>query len=134
MDCSYCGVEIVDETEAVGEYHGLCWLEDVLDAEARINVLTHDSFFRSSSLATRAESSDSPMAYLWDVMADPGHGLEDRLEASFLLDLDTGDAVEAAIRCSDCLEGEAFDMDETTGEVRCANCGAGMERPERFRR
>jgi len=61
MKCSYCAVEIYDETEAVGEYHGLCWLEDVLDAGARINVLTYGSFFRSSSLAARAESSDSPM-------------------------------------------------------------------------
>lgn len=132
MQCEYCGVEIADEKESVGGYHGLCWLEDVLDAEERINVLTHGSFFRSSSLAARAERSDSPITYLRDVMADPGHTFEDRLEASMLLQLDAEDAVSVEVRCSDCLEGEAFDIDESTGEVRCANCGNDMERPERF--
>lgn len=111
----------------------MCWLHHVLDADARVNVLAHGQMVIGSWMARRAETSDSPMEYLRDVTADPGHMLEDRVEASRLLDLDAEDVVEAEVRCSDCLEGEAFDMDETTGEVTCANCGADMERPERFR-
>jgi hypothetical protein len=58
--------------------------------------------------------------------------LEDRLEAARLLQLDPEDAVSSEVRCLDCLEGEAFDMDQETGTVKCANCGRGMDRPERF--
>jgi len=131
-DCSYCNVKIHDGRESVGSYHAKCWLHYELDADARINVLAHGEMVIGSRMARRADQSDNPLRYLRDVIADPGHMLEDRLEASRLLQLDPEDAVSSEVRCPDCLEGEAFDMDQETGAVECANCGRGMDRPERF--
>lgn len=132
-DCAYCGLP-VDPAEAedgasvglTGPVHYGCWYQHASVAERCQAEVEQPGGNRMASEALRAD--EAPQEYLLGVLGDPARSLHDRTDAEMLLTyaVDTSTIIDAQVQCPECLEGEVFHMDPSTGAVSC-HCGHPMK-------
>ena len=121
LTCENCGLWIDPEEVWEGPLHYECWFEQ---ATVRERCEAETNRAGGDIIASEALRSGDPREHLLGVIGDPARSFHDRVDAENFLThaVSTREIIDASVRCSNCLEGEAFEMNPTTGEVRC-HCG-----------
>lgn len=126
--CENCGLPIDPDEKRPGPLHYDCWFETATVHE-RCEAETARP--GGNMMAAEALRSDDPRAHLLSVIGNPARTFHDRTDAENLLAgaVSTRELIEASVRCPNCREGEAFEMDPQTGAVRC-HCGELLKQAE----
>jgi hypothetical protein len=121
-ECDYCGLPVDPAEGEPGPLHYECWFQHATVQERCEAEADRPGGFRS--MAAEALRADDPRGHLLDVIGDPARSLHDRNDAEHFLTyaVSTSEILDAQVRCPNCREGEAFQMDPATGAVHC-HCG-----------
>lgn len=122
LECIYCGLTVNPDNAAEEALHYRCWFQNASvkeRCEAEVNRVGGN---RLASEALRAD--EDPREHLLKVIGDPARTFHDRTDAENLLThaVSVKEISDASVLCPNCREGEAFEMDPTTGAVHC-HCG-----------
>ena len=127
-ECEHCGLTVDPKEARSGPLHYGCWFQNATVQERCEAEVEQPG---GNLMAAEALRSDNPQEYLLNIIGNPARSLHDRTEAENLLTraISTSEIIDAMIRCPNCLEGEAFEMNPTTGAVHC-HCGELLKEAE----